>query len=99
MTSTAESNEFALAIKKVERYKPEGHTYILENQDQLGREFFDLTASDLESPYNRRASQLRSSGIYQSLKRIGVASENVGYFVRPCCSKRPLIWPICDAEC
>lgn len=99
MEEVAESEEFELAINRIRRYRPVGYQYVLDAHQELRGLYLEQRNARGQSPFFRRENQLRTVGIYQSMKRIGKASELAGYFVRPCCKKWPLIWPFCDIEC
>lgn len=92
-------DEFTHAIGKIRRYKPEGYQFILDNQQLLRSEFEEGKTVQPEVRRRLRANQLRSSGIYQSLKQVGRTSAIAGALARPCCSEKPFIWPFCNAEC
>jgi hypothetical protein len=99
MVATPVGGGLGQAFEQVERRKPTGFQYVLENQDELSGAFLDGYNERETSPYYRGDYQFEAAYLYEALRRIASESELRGFFSRPCCSDLKLIWPFCDPSC
>lgn len=99
VAEAVDSSGFSEAIEMMRQERPSGFRYVLSNEAKLQSAFFAGLEEFEASPFFINAEQFSKNAVYAALLVVARESRRRGRFKRPCCSKWPLTWPVCDTSC